>query len=55
MFPTQYEIKNSMTKILFECVKCGKKHRNKASTEDALWELDTYIQKYKSMFIENPV
>ncbi len=47
MYPTIYELKNGMIKILFICSKCGKTHWNKASTDDEIGELDAYIQKYK--------
>lgn len=50
MYPRVYEIKNSMTKIQFQCTKCTKTHWNKASDDDNLGELDMYIEKYKSMF-----
>lgn len=52
MYPTTYELKNGMIKILFVCVKCGKNHWNKASVDDEIGEIDSYIQKYKPLFIE---
>ena len=50
MYPRQYEIKNGMTKILFQCAKCWKKHWNKASDDDERGELDIYIKKYAIIF-----
>lgn len=47
MYPTMYEIKNGMTKILFVCVACWKKHRNKASDDDELKHIDASIEIYK--------
>ncbi|MCR5412459.1 MAG: hypothetical protein K6E76_05820 [Patescibacteria group bacterium] len=29
MYPIAYEMKNGDYRILFQCVKCGKQHRNK--------------------------
>lgn len=52
MYPTTYELKNGMIKVLFVCVKCGKNHWNKASVDDEIGEIDSYIQKYKPLFIE---
>jgi hypothetical protein len=49
MYPIAYEIKNSMTKVQFQCVTCKKTHWNKASEDDELGELDSYIHKYKSI------
>lgn len=49
MFPVEYVITNWETKILFVCSKCGKKHHNKASTDDQLTNLDNLIYKYKSL------
>lgn len=34
MRPINYEIRNWTMKILFECEKCGKQHRNKRAEDD---------------------
>jgi len=34
-----YEIKNGQTKILFQCTKCKKTHRNKTADDDEIGEL----------------
>lgn len=47
MYPTTYEIKNGGMKILFQCKKCGKLHRNKRADDDEVTELDKYIKQYK--------
>ena len=43
MYPKMYEIKNGMTKILFVCEKCWKEHRNKATIDDNLKDLDGFL------------
>lgn len=50
MYPRAYELKNGMTKIMFECVKCGKIHRNKAAVDDARGVLDEKILQYRIKF-----
>lgn len=39
MFPINYEIRNWTMKILFECTKCGKQHRNKRADDDEIENL----------------
>lgn len=48
MYPKEYFISNWQIKISFQCVKCGKIHRNKASEDDDIWNLDNLIEKYKN-------
>ena len=50
MYPRAYELKNGKTKILFECVKCGKAHRNKTADDDTLLVLDKKILDYRIKF-----
>lgn len=50
MYPRAYEISNGKTKILFQCVKCGKEHWNKVSTDDNLMTLDEKIVQYRHKF-----
>ena len=47
MYPSMYEIKNWDMKILFQCEKCGKQHRNKRSKDDEVEGLDKLIEDYK--------
>ena len=47
MFPIEYFIANWIMKILFECEKCHKKHRNKRAEDDEVIKLDEYIKKYR--------
>lgn len=49
MYPIEYFISNWEVKISFQCVKCGKIHRNKACEDDELWQLDEMILKYKKI------
>jgi len=51
MYPTMYKISNSEMKILFQCAKCGKQHRNKRATDDEVENLDKLIKEYKKFFI----
>ena len=50
MYPTMYKISNSEMKILFQCAKCGKQHRNKRATDDEVENLDKLIKEYKGKF-----
>lgn len=50
MYPRAYEISNGKTKILFQCIKCGKEHWNKVSTDDNLMTLDEKIVQYRHKF-----
>lgn len=47
MYPTTFEIANWEFKILFECIKCWKKHRNKSSADDEILNLQKLIEEYK--------
>ncbi|MCX6824408.1 MAG: RNHCP domain-containing protein [candidate division SR1 bacterium] len=47
MYPTAYEIRNGQIKILFQCQKCGKIHRNKRADDDEVEKLDMYSKQYK--------
>lgn len=47
MYPTTYEIANGMTKVSFQCIQCGKIHRNKTLPDDNLMALDEKIAEYK--------
>lgn len=47
MYPTTYEIANGMTKVSFQCITCGKIHRNKTLADDDLMVLDEKIAEYK--------
>lgn len=51
MYPTCYERRNWKIKILFQCIKCDKLHRNKALDDDEIWNLDSYISEYKKHFL----
>ncbi len=51
MYPQEYIIANWKTKILFVCSKCKKKHRNKSSDDDKLYDLDYLINNYKNKFL----
>ena len=46
MFPKTYEILNWEVKILFECEKCWKQHKNKTSTDDEVGVLDKCLRKF---------
>ncbi len=50
MYPIEYVIANWGIKIKFQCVKCWHIHRNKVVEDDDIWELDSFIKKYKSKF-----
>ncbi len=50
MYPRAYEIRNGVTKILLQCAKCGKEHRNKVATDDNLMTLDEKIVQYRLKF-----
>jgi hypothetical protein len=47
MYPTMYEIANGMTKVSFQCIQCGKTHRNKTLSDDDMMVLDEKIIAYK--------
>lgn len=47
MYPTMYEIANGMTKVSFQCIQCGKVHRNKTLPDDDMMILDEKIAEYK--------
>lgn len=47
MYPTMYEIANGMTKVSFQCISCGKIHRNKTLSDDDMMMLDEKIAEYK--------
>lgn len=47
MFPINYEIKNDEMRILFQCEKCGKLHRNKRAEDDDLELLLQSINEHK--------
>ncbi len=47
MYPTMYEIANGMTKVSFQCITCGKIHRNKTLPDDDMMILDEKITEYK--------
>jgi len=47
MYPTMYEIANGMTKVSFQCITCGKIHRNKTLPDDDMFVIDEKIQHYK--------
>jgi len=51
MYPISYEISNWQIKITFKCEKCGHIHKNKASDDDNIWELDFFIRKYEKFFL----
>lgn len=44
MHPINYEIRNWTIKILFECEKCGKFHRNKRAEDD---DIETLLKIIK--------
>ncbi|MCF7835163.1 RNHCP domain-containing protein [Candidatus Gracilibacteria bacterium] len=50
MYPTTYETRNGVLKILFKCSKCFKQHRNKRSPEDEITQLNNFIDLYQSKF-----
>ena len=45
-----YELKKSDYKILFQCSKCGKQHRNKRASDDELTNLPELIKSYDKYF-----
>ena len=47
MYPTTYKLSNSEYKILFECSKCHKKHRNKRAEDDEISLLPELIKTYQ--------
>ena len=49
MFPIEYKILNSDYKILFQCSKCGKTHRNKRAIDDEITNLPKLIEEYKEL------
>lgn len=49
MFPIQYKILNSDYKILFQCSKCGKTHRNKRAIDDEITEIPRLIEEYREI------
>ena len=50
MYPVEYQIKNSDYKILVDCSKCGKKHRNKRAEDDEITKLPELIKIYEKYF-----
>lgn len=50
MYPRTYELKKSDYKILFQCSKCGKQHRNKRASDDELTNLPELIKSYDKYF-----
>jgi len=50
MFPIAYKLLNSDYKILFQCIKCGKQHRNKRALDDEVTGLPLLIEEYKKYF-----
>ena len=52
MYPIAYEMKNGDYRILFQCEKCGKQHRNKRAWDDEIIELPHLIQEYQKYFID---
>ena len=50
MYPVEYQLKNSDYKILFVCLKCGKKHRNKRADDDEITKLPDLIKLYEQYF-----
>lgn len=50
MYPIEYFISNQEIKITFKCYKCWKIHKNKATEDDDIANLDSMIIKYKSKF-----
>lgn len=53
MYPTTYEIANGMTKVSFQCIQCGKIHRNKTLPDDNMMILDEKIAEYKIILERN--
>lgn len=53
MYPIAYEWKSDDVKILFQCTKCTKKHRNKRADDDAITQLDEKIREYKKFLISS--
>lgn len=51
MYPKEYFIANWVVKILFECEKCHKQHRNKRAIDDQVEDLDQFIKLYKDKII----
>lgn len=51
MYPVNYEYKNNERRILFQCTKCNKQHRNKRADDDDIGELPNYITTYKKNFL----
>ena len=49
MFPIEYKLLNSDYKILFQCSKCGKTHRNKRAIDDEIIELPRLIEEYREI------
>lgn len=47
MRPINYEIRNWTMKILFQCEKCGKLHRNKRAVDDDIERLISEVAKNK--------
>lgn len=50
MYPRAYELRNGATKLLFQCTKCGKEHRNKVASDDNLMTIDEKIVQYRPKF-----
>ncbi|HCB51621.1 TPA: hypothetical protein DEP21_03530 [Patescibacteria group bacterium] len=50
MFPIEYKMLNSDYKILFQCSKCGKQHRNKRAIDDEVTKLPELIKTYHHFF-----
>ncbi len=46
MVPISYKTNWDRVKILFQCIKCWKQHRNKTVPDDNIIELDNLISKY---------
>lgn len=51
MYPIQYYLANWTMKILFECEKCHKEHRNKRSEDDEVEKLNWLIIEYCKNFL----
>lgn len=50
MYPINYELKNWIIKILFQCSKCGKQHWNKRTEDDKVEKLNELISEYRKYF-----
>jgi len=50
MFPIEYKVINSDYKMLFQCTKCGKQHRNKRAIDDEIINLPEVIKSTKGQF-----